>query len=257
MSTSGASWRALGLGIAFTMSLFIAGARRSRRPPITPPRSSRCLPPRCCPPSSAWPRCRIGAPAGDHGVVPGGPERAKERHVSLVERLAASELPAPAMMVQLPVPVKTTVWCADHRGILSAENMVCTDRSPYPIRKVTTRVPVEGACGGALPMSAGILPHGAGSRTDRRATPAPWRGSRLGRSTRSGRCRPYLHMRVDRPADHLVAWRSVSPKARGRPCGRKPSELRPYSRVKFCVSRTAGKRPAANADTRLSGRPER
>jgi hypothetical protein len=40
----------------------------------------------------------------------------------------------------------------------------------YPIRKVTTPVPVEGGvAGGALPMSAGTRSMGAGSRTDRRS----------------------------------------------------------------------------------------
>ena len=35
-------------------------------------------------------------------------------------------------------------------------NTVCIERSPYPIRKVTTPVPVEGGvAGGALAMSAG------------------------------------------------------------------------------------------------------
>jgi hypothetical protein len=37
----------------------------------------------------------MGAPARDHGVVPGGAERAEERHVSLIERFAAEELPTP------------------------------------------------------------------------------------------------------------------------------------------------------------------
>jgi hypothetical protein len=35
---------------------------------------------------------RIGAPAGDHGVVRGGTERPEERHVGLIDRLAAEEL---------------------------------------------------------------------------------------------------------------------------------------------------------------------
>ena len=71
-------------GIAFTMSLFIAVARRPRRPPISPPRGSPCLPPRCCPPSSTWPCRRIGAPAGDPGIVPGSAERAEERHLGFI-----------------------------------------------------------------------------------------------------------------------------------------------------------------------------
>jgi hypothetical protein len=55
----------------------------------------------------------------------------------------------------------------------------------YPIRQTTTPVPVEGGVeGGALPKSAGSSFHGAGSRTDRRATAAPWRGSRMRRSMR-------------------------------------------------------------------------
>jgi hypothetical protein len=36
-------------------------------------------------------------------------------------------------------------------------------------------------------VAGGALPKSAGSRTDRRATAAPWRGSRRRRSTRSGR----------------------------------------------------------------------
>ena len=44
----------------------------------------------------------------------------------------------------------------------------------YPVRKVTTPVPVEGGvAGGMLPKSAGTSFHGAGSRTDRRASAAP------------------------------------------------------------------------------------
>jgi hypothetical protein len=35
---------------------------------------------------------RVGAPAGDHGVVPSDAEGAEERHVGLVERLGAREL---------------------------------------------------------------------------------------------------------------------------------------------------------------------
>jgi hypothetical protein len=38
----------------------------------------------------------IGAPAGDHGVVPGGAERTEERHVGFIEALGAAELPASA-----------------------------------------------------------------------------------------------------------------------------------------------------------------
>jgi hypothetical protein len=40
---------------------------------------------------------RIGAPAGDDGVIPGGAEGAEERDVSFIERLAAEELVAPAI----------------------------------------------------------------------------------------------------------------------------------------------------------------
>jgi hypothetical protein len=46
-------------------------------------------------------------------------------------------------------------------GASVRRNTVCTERSPYPIRKVTTPVPVEGGvAGGALPKSAGTSFHG-------------------------------------------------------------------------------------------------
>ena len=135
-------------GIAFTMSLFIAVARRPRRPPISPPRGSPCLPPRCCPPSSTWPCRRIGAPAGDHGIVPGSAERAEERHLGFIQSLAASELRAPA--------IDGPACAGGDRNRCLTPNTVCIERSLYPIRKVTTPVPVEGGvAGGALAMSAG------------------------------------------------------------------------------------------------------
>ena len=60
----------------------------------------------------------------------------------------------------------------------------------YPMRKVTTPVPVEGGvAGGALRMSAGTSPHGRRKPNGRRASAAPWPGSRRRRSTGSGRCR--------------------------------------------------------------------
>ncbi len=40
---------------------------------------------------------RISTPAGDHGVIPGGAEPTEERHVGLVQRLAAGELIAEAV----------------------------------------------------------------------------------------------------------------------------------------------------------------
>ena len=81
----------------------------------------------------------------------------------------------------------TTYWRSDLGTTPS------TARSPgrsYPIRKVTTPVPGEGGAeGGGLRRGAGASLMAAGSRTDWRATAAPWRGSRTKRSTRSGRCR--------------------------------------------------------------------
>jgi hypothetical protein len=58
----------------------------------------------------------------------------------------------------------------------------------YAVRQVSTAVPVEGAWPVARCQRAqAARSMGAGSRTDRRATAAPWRGSRRRRSTRSGR----------------------------------------------------------------------
>jgi hypothetical protein len=47
----------------------------------------------------------------------------------------------------------------------------------YPIRKVTTPVPVEGGmAGSALPMGPGTSFQGRRKPTDRRATASPWQG---------------------------------------------------------------------------------
>ena len=52
-------------------------------------------------------------------------------------------------------------WGGGDRNRCPTANTVCIKRSPYPIKKVTTPVPVEGGvAGGALPMSAGSSFHG-------------------------------------------------------------------------------------------------
>ena len=63
----------------------------------------------------------------------------------------------------------------DHAGKASTAQNAIRPGS-YPIRKVTTPVPVEGGvAGGALAIGAGTSFHGRrNNRTDRRASAAPW-----------------------------------------------------------------------------------
>jgi hypothetical protein len=53
---------------------------------------------------------RIGAPVGDQSLVSGDAKGAEERHVGLVERLAAEELPAPPL-------VAPAACSGHHRGV--------------------------------------------------------------------------------------------------------------------------------------------
>ena len=52
--------------------------------------------------------------AGDHGVIPGGTERAEAGHISLVERFAAEELPTPFVDAPAAGGVTATVLVRMH-----------------------------------------------------------------------------------------------------------------------------------------------
>jgi hypothetical protein len=52
--------------------------------------------------------------AGDHGVIPGGTERAEEEYISLVERFAAEELPRPFVDASAAGGVTATVLVRMH-----------------------------------------------------------------------------------------------------------------------------------------------
>ena len=80
--------------------------------------------------------CRAGCdPAGDHGVAPGGAERAEERHVSLVERLGTGEL--------IAEPVEQPAASGGHAGGVGAQ---AVDILPHllPVPDPGERVPPGG-----------------------------------------------------------------------------------------------------------------
>jgi len=53
-------------------------------------------------------RERVGTSPGNHGGVPGGAERAEERHVGFIEPLAAAELP-PQLMGWTALPSRASL----------------------------------------------------------------------------------------------------------------------------------------------------
>ena len=56
---------------------------------------------------------RIGAPAGDDGIVPGGSKRAEERDVGLIEPFEAGGSGSSPVIVQLPAAVVAAVLVHD------------------------------------------------------------------------------------------------------------------------------------------------
>jgi hypothetical protein len=70
----------------------------------------------------------MGAPAGGHGVVPGGAERAEEQHVGLIERLAAEELPSPiCRSTSCRSPSPRPYWCAGRRRAIGSSGRSSRD----------------------------------------------------------------------------------------------------------------------------------
>jgi hypothetical protein len=93
---------------------------------------------------------RIGAPVGDQSLVSGDAKGAEERHVGLVERLAAEELPAP------------------------------------PLARISHRwVPPEGAGAGSLRRSGSIAGEGPHVRREDDQQGARWEGNVGGRGSRA------------------------------------------------------------------------
>ena len=155
------------------------------------------------------------------GIVPGGAEGAEERTRRLRRALAAGELPAPA--------VDGPATGSDDRNRVGAQAIggFCPPKTQsvlklaYPIRKVTTPVPVEGGvAGGALPMSAGTSFQGRrkpnGSACHRRIMAGPARGA-----ARIRAMSPLKSCFVEKPQPQRkmlnACWSSCSPRCCSRP----------------------------------------
>ena len=105
-----------------------AAARRSGRAIVSPDVTKLCIHLR-----------RVRAPAGDHGVVPGGAGRPEEG--GLIELLAAGELPTPAMhgpaavaMVAVVLVRRLSMYWRTCCPILGQE---CASRPSQPIRSAS------------------------------------------------------------------------------------------------------------------------